>query len=529
MEILKLNLQQTEPAAPDAEEIRFQIALLAALSGTAISFLARFIFDAPLLAELLTQAIFAILPINLIAFVVGFLGLFAKHLAFLGCVILYAGALTGAAYYLLRWIASRPMQSQTTAKHLAIFSIFLLAIWLVTMLVVLPVLGSGLFGTYLRQGAFYSALSLLLVFAFYALSMLIFMRLFTQKPEVVQANQHRFSRRRLMRGISYAVLAVGVYDIGKSLLKTWFQFTSGRVTNGDGNFPNLNGLALETTPVRDFYEVSKNPFDPEVNAQRWRLEIGGLVENPYLLTYAEIQSLPAIEQHATLECIDNPVGGNLIGNALWRGVRLRDVLERAVLREGVVDIVLRAADGYTDSIALDRALRDGTVLVYQMNSEPLTPTHGFPLRLIVPGIYGMKNVKWITGIEAVDYDFKGYWQKRGWNDKAEYKTMSRIDVPDSTVKGSADIAGIAFAGDRGIAKVEVSTDGGRTWEAAEMKEPFSPFSWVLWRKVWTPSQSGDYRLKVRATDGTGTVQTAQYAPPDPDGAAGYHEVKATSE
>src|SRR5262249_10911384 len=158
-------------------------------------------------------------------------------------------------------------------------------------------------------------------------------------------------------------------------------------------------------PTRDFYEVSKNPFDPEVNASKWQLLVGGLVEKPYSLTYAEFASLPAVEQYATLECIDNQVGGNLIGNALWRGVRLRDLLERAALRQGVVDIVLRADDGYTDSIPLDRAHRDGTILAYQMNGSPLSQTHGFPLRLIVPGIYGMKNVKWITGIEAVDYDF----------------------------------------------------------------------------------------------------------------------------
>ena len=331
-----------------------------------------------------------------------------------------------------------------------------------------------------------------------------------------------------MRSIGYAVLAVGVYDIAKSLASTWFQFNSGRVSNGDGIFPNLNGLALELTPTKDFYLVSKNPFDPEINSKRWQLEINGLVENPFTLNYPEIQSLPFVEQYATLECIDNQVGGNLIGNALWRGVRLRDLLERAKLHEGIVDIVFRAADGYTDSIPLERALRDGTLLVYQMNNEPLTLSHGFPLRLIVPSIYGMKNVKWIVQIEAVNYDFKGYWQKRGWNDKAEYKTMSRIDVPDGKINSSTTIAGIAFAGDRGISKVDVSTDNGRNWESANIKEPMSTFSWVLWHKIWTPTQAGEYRIKVRATDGSGVLQTAQFAPPDPDGASGYHEITIKS-
>src|SRR5205807_5522600 len=123
------------------------------------------------------------------------------------------------------------------------------------------------------------------------------------------------------------------------------------------------------------------------------------------------------------------VGGNLIGNAKWKGVRLRDVLEKAKLKSGVVDIVLRAADDYTDSIPLDRAQADATILVYEMNGAPLTAEHGFPVRLLVPGIYGMKNVKWITRLTAVDYDFKGFWQVRGWNDTALYRTAARIDIP----------------------------------------------------------------------------------------------------
>ena len=197
------------------------------------------------------------------------------------------------------------------------------------------------------------------------------------------------------------------------------------------------------------------------------------------------------------------------------------MLDRAVLKSGIVDIVLRASDGYADSIPLDRALADGTILAYEMNGAPLNSTHGFPLRLIVPGIYGMKNVKWITRIEAVPYDFKGYWQARGWDDRAVYKTMSRIDVPQKTVTADAAIAGIAFAGDRSIAKVEVSTDGGKTWEPAQVKPALSPYCWVLWHKDWTGASAGAHILLVRATDAQGIVQTSQHAPPIPDGASGY--------
>jgi hypothetical protein len=141
----------------------------------------------------------------------------------------------------------------------------------------------------------------------------------------------------------------------------------------------------------------------------------------------------------------------------------------------------------------------------------------------------MKNVKWITRLEAVDFDFKGYWQRRGWDDRAEYKTLSRIDAPDGAVKGEATIAGIAFAGDRGISKVEVSTDGGTSWEQAELKPAISPISWVLWEKPWRPAQRGKHRLVVRATDGHGQTQTSQYAPPAPSGSSGYHSVSVSSE
>lgn len=140
----------------------------------------------------------------------------------------------------------------------------------------------------------------------------------------------------------------------------------------------------------------------------------------------------------------------------------------------------------------------------------------------------MKNLKWITRIEAVDFDFRGYWQRRGWDDRAEYKTMSRIDAPDSSVTGEATIAGIAFAGDRGISKIEVSTDGGASWERAEIKPALSPISWVLWQKRWRLAQPGRHKVIVRATDGRDQTQTSQYAPPAPSGSSGHHSVTVRS-
>lgn len=517
MDILRLNIDKNPPP-PTESEVRLHVALLAGMATAAASLIARFAFGAPLIPELLAQFIFAVSPIWVVEIAIGFLGPFAKHLAFLACVVVYLAALTLAALAYLRYASA---QESTLVRRASVAG-FAFIIWAVTLLVIIPVLGGGLAGRYLRQGALYTSAWLFFVYAVYGIALAVASRLYLERPPNGDSGATLFSRRRVIRSVGYAVLAVGAYDIARSLFETWWQSGSGRVRGGDGVFPNIDDLALEVTPTADFYQVSKNAFDPEVDANRWKLEIAGLVEAPFSLTYEEIKSLPAVEQYATLACISNEVGGDLIGNALWRGVRLKDLLERAGLKEGVVDVALKASDDYTDSIPLDRAMNEATILAYEMNGEPLTPVHGFPLRLLVPGIYGMKNVKWITRVEAINYDLKGYWQRRGWNDRAEYKTMSRIDAPDDTVKGDATIAGVAFAGDRGISKVEVSGDGGKTWEEAALKAPLSPITWVLWQKQWTPAQTGKRKVLVRATDGRGVTQTSQYAPPAPDGSSGYH-------
>ncbi len=203
---------------------------------------------------------------------------------------------------------------------------------------------------------------------------------------------------------------------------------------------------------------------------------------------------------------------------------LAELLAEAGVRANVYKAKFRCADDYEDSITLDRALDPDTLVVTGMNGALLTPDHGFPARLIVPGIYGMKNVKWVTRIEVVDYDFKGYWMQRGWSDKATYQTSSRIDVPKnraSLTVGQIALAGVAFAGDRGIDKVEVSLDDGKSWQEAQIKPALSHNAWNLW-VLNTRLEPGTYQVKVRATDGNGELQTAKPSDPLPDGATGYH-------
>ncbi|MEN3332927.1 MAG: hypothetical protein V7641_2292 [Blastocatellia bacterium] len=524
MDILRLNINQDEPQA-SLKEIHLQVALIAAFAAVTASLIARFVFAAPLVPELLAQFFYAVAPIWMVEPAVALLGPFAKHLGFLGCVVVYLITLTAAAYAFFQFA---PASASAIVRRITLGA-FVLFVYLITLLIIIPLLGGGIAGQYLRQGVLATSMTLLLTSAVYGAALFFGGRAYLERDNANVSQSKLLNRRRVVRSIGYAVLAVGVYDIARSLFGSWLNSGAGRMKGGNGEFPNIDSLALEVTPTKDFYLVSKNPFDPEVDAPRWRLEIAGLVETPMTLTYDDIKSLPAIEQYATLCCISNEVGGDLIGNALWRGVRLKDLLQKAGLKPGVVDIALRASDDYTDSIPLERAMQDGTLLVYEMNGEPLTPAHGYPLRLLVPGIYGMKNVKWITRLEAIDYDLKGFWQRRGWNDRAEYKTMSRIDAPAATIKGETSIAGIAFAGDRGISKVEVSTDGGATWEQAEIKPALSPFTWALWHKSWTPQQAGKHRLVVRATDGRGNLQTPQYAPPAPSGSTGYDAKIITSE
>lgn len=297
-----------------------------------------------------------------------------------------------------------------------------------------------------------------------------------------------------------------------------------RATAGSGTF-EAAGMPEFYTPLDAFYVVSKNLVDPTVAEMDWSLEIGGLVDKPMTLTYSDVLAREATEMASTLECISNRVGGSYISNTIWTGFSLRELLDEAGLQDGVIDIKMEAADGYTESVPVEEALQDDTMLVYLMDGQPLTDKHGFPLRLIVPNIFGMKNVKWITKIEAVAEDYQGYWQERNWSDVATVVTMSRIDIPRRGYKANlgdtVQIGGVAFAGDRGIARVEVTTDGGATWNDAELSEVPSSRTWRLWRYDHLATEPGIRRIAVRATDGDGNLQVEEERDPLPDGATGW--------
>ncbi len=348
-----------------------------------------------------------------------------------------------------------------------------------------------------------------------------------------QVSDQDLNRRELLR--RSLVLALGVLT-GSALARVVLSSGHRAVAYAQEIFARIKGLPAEITPTDQFYVVSKNPpgFDPVLDGGAWRLEVQTQPGRRLTLTYGEVRQLPSVRRPHTLECISNEVGGDLISNANWRGVRLRDVLERAGgVNPKAIKIVFRCADGYTESLPLAEALNADTLLVYEINGEPLPPKHGFPVRLLVPGLFGMKNPKWITKIETADFDFQGFWEKSGWTDHAVVQTTSKFTapprVPRPNVGEEVGVGGAAYAGERGIKAVDVSWDDGKTWQPAQLKPPLGKYTWVLWALLWKPTGPGEYRLKVRARDGSGVVQVEQPSPTLPDGATGYHAIRVRVE
>jgi DMSO/TMAO reductase YedYZ molybdopterin-dependent catalytic subunit len=287
--------------------------------------------------------------------------------------------------------------------------------------------------------------------------------------------------------------------------------------------PTVAGLTPIVMPNERFYRIDTTLLTPIVDTADWSLRIHGLVDRETTLTWEELVGLPMFEQYVTIACVSNEVGGKLVGNAKWTGVRLREVLAMAGVQASATQLVGRSVDGWTAGMptawAMDRQ-REPMIAV-RMNDQPLPAAHGFPARLIVPGLYGyVSATKWLAELELTTLEaFDGYWVPLGWAKEAPILTQSRIDTPvGSAVAGQVAIAGIAWAPDRGVRRVEVSVDG--TWHDARLSRPISDATWVQWVLDWAATP-GDHTIQVRATDGNGQVQTEQPSPPAPDGARGW--------
>jgi DMSO/TMAO reductase YedYZ molybdopterin-dependent catalytic subunit len=299
---------------------------------------------------------------------------------------------------------------------------------------------------------------------------------------------------------------------------------------GTASFP-VDGLSPYLVPNGDFYRIDTALTVPHIDVATWKLQVTGMVDNPFELSFDDVLAMPQVEQAVTLSCVSNEVGGDLVGNALWQGVPLRDLLSRAGVQSDATQIVGKSVDGFT--VGFPTAALDGgrvALLAVGMNGEPLPTVHGYPARLVVAGLYGyVSATKWLSEIRLTTLqDFDAYWVPRGWAKEGPIKTQSRIDVPKSGAKlstGTIPIAGVAWAPGpgRGVTKVEVQVDDS-PWVEATLGPALSDNTWREWMLQWD-AIPGDHLVRVRATDGSGQTQTDQRAPVDPDGATGWHSRK----
>ena len=291
--------------------------------------------------------------------------------------------------------------------------------------------------------------------------------------------------------------------------------------------PTLDPLI---TPNDVFYRIDTSLITPRVDPESWRLRVTGMVDRPYEMTFDDLLELPMVERYVTLSCVSNEVGGDLVGNAKWLGVPLRNVLNRAGVDSAATQVVGRSVDGFTVGFPTSVALDGRSALVaIGMNDEPLPFDHGFPARLVVSGLYGyVSATKWLSEIQLTTLeDFDAYWIPRGWAKRAPVKTQSRIDVPRHFARlesGPQQIAGFAWAPTRGIDKVEVQIGDG-PWSIARLGTALTKDAWRRWVFDWDATP-GDHTMRVRATDGDGQTQTSDESPPRPDGATGYHSITA---
>lgn len=395
-------------------------------------------------------------------------------------------------------------------------------LWLLTGIVLLPLAGQAPFG-----GSPAIAAATFLAFAIYGL----ILEALWMRPRLAGRRETGGPFLSLVTARRDVVAGLVLLAASAVLARRAIGVIPSVPSGGKGGGPpgssggGKSGLPPPVTPADQFYIVSKNIDDPTVDAHNWSLQVVGLVDQPLKLSYEDIMAMPSQEFVRTLECISNEVGGDLISNGTWTGVRMSDVLAKARVQGGAKVLNFTSVDGYTENMSLQKAMDPTTFLAYKLDGQPLPPKHGYPLRVLGAGTYGMKNPKWLTKIEVAGAADQGFWERQGWNPDAIVQTMSRIDSPhQGDIVPAGAFAGIAFAGDRGIQRVELSTDGGKTWQPADLLPPLGPLTWVFWRTSISLPR-GPYDVQVRATDGSGQLQTSRTADPFPAGASGYHQAR----
>ena len=476
---------------------------MAGVALVALMYLAGLLLGLRPLTQLLNEPLLSLMP----GFVFGFLidtlqhaGKVVEEFGLIVAMVVALGVLGAATSVAsLRW----------TTQYLP-FAFAALG-WAVVAGILLPIGGAGFLG--LNDGPA-TPLMWAALFAIYA----VVLQLGAQPSPGVDAG-----RRRVLGTVPVAIVGFSILALAYRVLPDWYQAVFSAPESG------LRGISPAITPVNNFYVVSKNFADPTVDGQTWKLSVGGMAGSPHSLTLAELRALPATTEFVTLACISNNVGGDLMSTGSFTGVPLRDLVASASPQPLATWVAFRARDGYTESLPLNLIQGSPEIMVaYDLDGSALPIQHGYPARIVIPGHYGMKGPKWLDAIDLVNHETGGYWEQQGWDHNAIVKTTSRLDAPrdgDIIKLGAIDVGGVAFAGTRGISKVDYTIDGGTNWITAPFDPPLSNLTWVLWRATWTPSAEGAYRLMVRATDGSGTLQDSRGAGSYPSGASGYHTIQ----
>ncbi|HLX41528.1 MAG TPA: molybdopterin-dependent oxidoreductase [Ktedonobacteraceae bacterium] len=442
-------------------------------------------------------------------------------LALLGMIGL--GTVLGLVYAALVRVAPPVKGYRPGRREWLVAGIFAVVMALTAIVLFWNEIRQNFLGLPINPAIVVAAVGLLADFVLYGATLAVAYRVMLPKQRVTGVAVASQGRRQLLARAGVAVVGVGAAAGTFGLVKDFLNSYSGY--DGMETFTQ-NGFTAPITTNSDHYVVTQNPIDPAVNTAVWRLEVTGLVGNSGSYTYSEIQNLPSTSRAITLECIANGPGGHLMSTAIWQGVTLSSLLAlHGGAQPSASYVAFYSVDGYNMSLPLSEVLADDALLAWRMNGVELPQRHGFPMRVLIPGHYGEENPKWLTRVELTDHFVGGLYSDQGWYN-GPLRTTSRIDRPTGRVRSgqTVEVGGVAFAGNRGIEKVEVSTDAGLTWNTATLQPALSQDSWVLWTWQWQPTTPGQYTLAVRATDGTGAVQTSQKQGTVPNGSTGYHEV-----
>ncbi|MEJ7901574.1 MAG: molybdopterin-dependent oxidoreductase, partial [Thermomicrobiales bacterium] len=452
--------------------------------------------------------------------------------------LIATGAVVGVIYAI---VAESPFSRRSPKRMVGIarpaflfMAVSIVVVWIAFVIFLWPVLSANYRGLPFTQARIVSIVALLVWFgAFGATLMGVYRFIVTRArpapaaadetveslkaettPGLTQDRGRVLPRRAVVAAAGAGLLTLPIYRLMERMYDDATFTYDGKVYNGPGVMP--------ITPTDSFYSVTKNVVDPEVNRDLWRLEIAGHVDNPHTYSFGDLQDFEQVDQETTLMCISNQLGSGLFSNANWRGVRMRDLIDASGLKDDAYEVVIHGADAYSDTVDIDKAMSDETLVVYEINGEPLPRVNGYPVRVIVPGRYGEKNVKWVTRIEVVTADVQGFYESQGWGPDFQPRTRSDIFAP-AVRRPSGNVAtfelqepvatgrsvtfkGRAFSPGNGISSVEVTTDDGATWNQADIFYPGTIWTWSQWSFEWTPDAPGEYVVISRCTDGNGVPQ-----------------------